>query len=81
MERKPIDPQVIQYNERLKTAAQRYLYFSRFGGHNAGATTRGFIDRVLSPGVEYDHHPRGFGLVTSFKNLKSITVITTMNKA
>src|SRR5690606_40690711 len=39
-----------------------------------------FIDRVLSPGLAYDHHPRGFGLVPLLKKVKSITVITTMNK-
>ncbi len=44
------------------------------------ATTKGFIDKVLSPGVVYDHHPRGFGLVPLLKNLKSVTIITTMNK-
>lgn len=44
------------------------------------ATTKGFIDRVLFPGVAYDHHPRGFGLLPLLKNLKSITIITTMNK-
>src|SRR5690606_21642851 len=44
------------------------------------ATTKGFVDRALSPGVVYDHHPRGFGLVPLLKKLKSVTVITTMNK-
>lgn len=44
------------------------------------AMTKGFIDRVLFPGVVYDHHPRGFGLVPLLDNLKSITMITTMNK-
>lgn len=44
------------------------------------AMTKGFIDKVLSPGVVYDHHPRGFGLVPLLKNLKGVTIITTMNK-
>lgn len=44
------------------------------------AMTKGFVDRVLTPGVVYDHHPRGFGLVPLLKNLKGVTVITTMNK-
>ena len=38
------------------------------------------IDRVLFPGVVYDHHPRGFGLVPLLKNMRSVTIITTMNK-
>src|SRR5699024_11210418 len=41
---------------------------------------KGFIDRVLYPGIVYDHHPRGFGLVPLLKKLKSVTIITTMNK-
>ena len=44
------------------------------------AMTKGFVDRVLTPGVVYEHHPRGFGLIPLLKNLKSVTVITTMNK-
>jgi putative NADPH-quinone reductase len=44
------------------------------------ATTKGFIDRVLSPGVVYDHHPKGFGLVPLLKNMRSVTIVTTMNK-
>ena len=44
------------------------------------ATTKGFIDRVLFPGVVYDHHSRGYGLVPLLKNLRSVTIITTMNK-
>lgn len=42
--------------------------------------TKGFFDRVLTPGVVYDYHPRGFGLIPLKKKLKGVTVITTMNK-
>jgi putative NADPH-quinone reductase len=28
----------------------------------------------------YNHHPRGFGLVPLLKDLKGVTIITTMNK-
>lgn len=44
------------------------------------AMTKGFIDRVLTSGIAYEHHPRGFGLVPLLKKLKGVTVITTMNK-
>ena len=44
------------------------------------AMTKGFIDRVLSPGVVYNHHPRGFGLVPLLDRLQRVTIITTMNK-
>lgn len=75
----PVDSQVIDYNERLKMA-DHLIFIFPIWWDIMPATTKGFIDRVLFPGVAYDHHPRGFGLVPLLKNLKSITVITTMNK-
>ncbi|ODS73155.1 MAG: NADPH:quinone reductase [Cytophagaceae bacterium SCN 52-12] len=75
----PADPQVIGYNERLKKADHLVFIFPIWWDIMP-AMTKGFIDRVLFPGVVYDHHPRGFGLVPLLKNLESITIITTMNK-
>lgn len=79
VEHKPVDPQVIDYNERLKKA-NHLIFIFPIWWDLMPATTKGFVDRVLSPGVVYDHHPRGFGLVPLLKNLKSVTIITTMNK-
>ncbi|HLT32201.1 MAG TPA: NAD(P)H-dependent oxidoreductase [Aquaticitalea sp.] len=79
VDHRPIDPQVIDYNERLKKA-DHLIFIFPIWWDIMPATTKGFVDRVLSPGVMYDHHPRGFGLVPLLKNLKSITIITTMNK-
>lgn len=79
VEHKPIDPQVINYNNRLKKA-DHLIFIFPIWWDIMPATTKGFVDRILSPGIVYDHHPRGFGLVPLLKNLKSITVITTMNK-
>lgn len=79
VEHKPIDPQVIDYNERLKKADYLMFIFPIWWDLMP-AMTKGFIDRVLSPGVVYEHHPRGFGLLPLLKNLKGVTVITTMNK-
>ena len=75
----PIDPQVIDYNERLKKA-DHLIFIFPIWWDLMPATTKGFIDRVLSPGVVYDHHPRGYGLIPLLKNLKGVTIITTMNK-
>ena len=79
VDHQPIDPQVIDYNERLKKA-DHLIFIFPISWDIMPATTKGFIDRVLFPGVVYDHHPRGFGLVPLLKNLKSVTIITTMNK-
>lgn len=75
----PTDPQVINYNERLKKA-DHLIFIFPIWWDIMPATTKGFIDRVLFPGVVYDHHPKGFGLVPLLTNLKSVTIITTMNK-
>ncbi len=75
----PVDLQVIDYNNRLKKADYLIFIFPIWWDLMP-AMTKGFIDRVLSPGVVYNHHPRGFGLVPLLKNLKGVTIITTMNK-
>lgn len=79
LKHKPIDRQVIDYNERLKKA-DHLIFIFPIWWDLMPATTKGFVDRVLSPGVVYNHHPRGFGLVPLLINLKSVTIITTMNK-
>lgn len=79
VDHEPIDPQVIDYSERLKQA-DHLIFIFPIWWDIMPATTKGFVDWVLGPGVMYDHHPRGFGLVPLLKNLKSITIITTMNK-
>lgn len=79
LEHQPIDPQVIDYNERLEKA-DHLIFIFPIWWDIMPATTKGFIDRVLSPGVVYDHHPRGFGLVPLLENLRGVTIITTMNK-
>ena len=75
----PIDPQVIDYSNRLKNA-DHLIFIFPIWWDLMPAMTKGFIDRVLSPGIVYDHHPRGFGLIPLLKNFKGVTIITTMNK-
>jgi len=79
VDHKSVDPQVIDYNERLEKA-DHLIFIFPIWWDLMPAMTKGFVDRVLTPGVVYDHHPRGFGLVPLLKNLKGVTVITTMNK-
>lgn len=74
-----IDLQVIDYQERIKKA-EHLVFIFPIWWDIMPAATKGFIDRVLLPGLAYDHHPRGFGLIPLLKNLKRITIITTMNK-
>ncbi len=79
VDHKPVDLQVIDYNERLEKA-DHLIFIFPIWWDLMPAMTKGFVDRVLTPGVVYDHHPRGFGLVPLLKKLKGVTVITTMNK-
>lgn len=79
IEHKSIDPQSIDYNLRLKQA-DHLIFIFPIWWDLMPAMTKGFVDKVLSPGVAYDHHPRGFGLVPLLDNLKGVTIITTMNK-
>lgn len=76
---KPVDPQIIDYVNRLKKA-DHLIFIFPIWWDIMPATTKGFIDRVLFPGVVYEHHPRGFGLIPLLKGLRGITIITTMNK-
>src|SRR5690606_32263679 len=66
------DPQVTDYHDPLKKADQLVCIFPIWWDIMP-ATTEGFIDRVLSPGLAYDHQPTGFGLSPLLKNLKSVT--------
>lgn len=79
VDHKPVDPQVIDYCERLRKA-DRLIFIFPIWWDMMPARTKGFVDRVLCPGVVYDHHPKGFGLVPLLEHLKGVTIITTMNK-
>lgn len=78
VDRKPIDPQVIDYSKRL-SKADYLIFIFPIWWELMPALTKGFIDRALFPGIAYDHNPKGHGLVPLLENLKGITVITTMN--
>jgi putative NADPH-quinone reductase len=41
------------------------------------ALTKGFIDKVIFPGVAYEYAKRG--MISRMKNLKGLNIITTMN--
>ncbi|MCZ4221930.1 NAD(P)H-dependent oxidoreductase [Pedobacter rhodius] len=77
-DRKPIDPKVIEYKQRLDEA-DHLLFIFPIWWELMPAMTKGFIDKVIFPGVAYDYTPSGNGMIPLFKNVKSVTVITTMN--
>lgn len=78
VDRRPLDPMVIEYTERLKKADHLVFIFPIWW-ELMPALTKGFIDRVIFPGVAYDHAVTGRGMVPKLTNLKGVTMITTMN--
>lgn len=77
-DRNPVDPQVIAYKKRLERA-DRLVFIFPIWWELMPAMTKGFIDKVIFPGVAYDHSESGYSMLPLFKNVKGITVITTMN--
>jgi putative NADPH-quinone reductase len=75
--RSPIDPKVIEYKKRLEGASHLIFIFPIWW-ELMPAMTKGFIDKVIFPGVAYDYKPNGF-MKKKFTNMQSITLITTMN--
>ena len=77
-EKQPVDPKVIEYKQRLDQADQLIFIFPIWW-ELMPALTKGFIDRVIFPGVAYDYTRGGYGMKPLFRNVKGVTVITTMN--
>lgn len=73
-----IDPQVLEYKRRLEQADHLVLIFPVWW-ELMPAMTKGFIDKVIFPGVSYDYAGNGLKMVSRFTRLKSTTVITTQN--
>jgi NAD(P)H dehydrogenase (quinone) len=73
-----IDPQSIDYVNRLKAADQLVLIFPIWW-ELMPAIMKGFIDKVFFPGSAYEYKKSGRGMYSLFDNLKATTVISTMN--
>lgn len=77
VDRKPVDPKVIEYNKRIETADHLVFIFPIWW-ELMPALMKGFVDKVIFPGVAYDYKENGF-MTKKWTNVKSITLITTMN--
>ena len=73
-----VDEKAKEYAERLKTADHLVFIFPIWW-ELMPALTKGFIDKVIFPGSVYEYTKNGIGMVSKLDNLKSTTVITTMN--
>ncbi len=72
------DKQAIDYVDRIKEADKLVLIFPIWW-ELMPAMTKGFIDKVIFPGSTYTYTKSGHGMNTLLLDLKSVTVITTMN--
>ena len=76
--RKPVDPRVIDFKDRLANV-DHLIFIFPIWWELMPAMTKGFIDKVIFPGVAYEYNQKGTLMKPLFKNLKSVTMITTMN--
>jgi len=76
--KKSIDTQAKEYIQRIK-AADHLVFIFPIWWELMPALMKGFVDKIIFPGETYDYTQSGYGMVTLMKNIKSITVITTMN--
>ncbi len=77
IDRKPIDPKVIEYKQRLDQADHLVFIFPIWW-ELMPALAKGFIDKVIFPGAAYEYQSE-YRMAPLFKKIRSVTVITTMN--
>jgi NAD(P)H dehydrogenase (quinone) len=78
-DKKPIDPNVIEYGNKIKKADHLVFIFPIWW-ELMPALTKGFIDKVIFPGVAYDYtNTSNTRMKPLWNNLKGVTMITTMN--
>lgn len=73
-----LDPQVLDYKERLEQA-EHIIFIFPIWWELMPALTKGFIDKVIFPGIAYEYTDRGVGMSFILNNLRGVTMITTMN--
>lgn len=78
-DKNPVDPKAIEYQKRIKSADHLILIFPIWW-ELMPALMKGFVDKVIFPGVAYDYTNSSNTLMKPlWINIKSVTMITTMN--
>lgn len=75
---KPVDPQALAYQKRLQQADHLVFIFPVWW-ELMPALTKGFIDKVIFPGLAYSQSPGSQRMTPLLTNIKSVTLISTMN--
>lgn len=78
-DKNPIDTKVIEYNNKIKNADHLVFIFPIWW-ELMPALTKGFVDKVIFPGVAYDYtNASNTRMKPLWENIKGVTMITTMN--
>lgn len=78
-DKQPSDTKVIEYKERLEKA-DHIIFIFPIWWELMPAIMKGFIDKVIFPGVAYDYvNGSNTKMKPLLRNIKGVTVITTMN--
>lgn len=73
-----LDDKVKEYKERLYLADHLVFIFPIWW-ELMPALTKGFIDKLIFPGIAYDYNDKGNRMIGKLKKLKGVTMLTTMN--
>lgn len=73
-----LDPQVRDYKTRIQQT-EHIIFIFPIWWELMPALTKGFVDKVIFPGIAYDYAPSGKGMICRLDRLKGVTMITTMN--
>ncbi|MBM7636753.1 NAD(P)H-dependent oxidoreductase [Streptococcus saliviloxodontae] len=73
-----MDLQAKAYGKEIATSDHLVLIFPIWW-ELMPAMMKGFIDKVVFPGSFYDYADNGLSMVAKHKQLKTVTIITTMN--
>lgn len=74
---KQLDAQVIEYKNRIEKA-EHLVFIFPIWWMLMPALTKGFIDKVIFPGIAYEYNKEG-QIQSILHNLQKVTVISTMN--
>lgn len=70
-QRQPVDSQVIGYKKRLDQA-DHLIFIFPIWWELMPALTKGFIDKVIFPGVAYEYSAGGYRMLPLFKKIKAL---------
>jgi len=78
-DKKAVDPKVLEYKNRIEHA-DHLIFIFPIWWELMPAMTKGFIDKVIFPGIAYDYtNQSNTSMKPLWTNIKGVTMITTMN--